>query len=160
MWPFARPAADPLVRLFTPAHASACATIHAGAFHQGWSAQEIASLAAEPTVLAHVALDSTERTVQGFSLARHVGPEAEILTIVVDSARQGRGLGRILLQTQLAAMAALGVREVFLEVEAGKGAALALYKRFGFAQVGERKAYYARPGQPAATALILRREQT
>ena len=159
MWPFSKPAADPVIRLFTPTRAPACATVHAGAFHQGWSAQDIAALAAEPSVLAHVALDSQESTVLGFSLARHVAQEAEILTIVIESSRQGRGLGRALLKTQLDALSALGVRDVFLEVEAGNAAALALYKSFGFQQVGERKAYYARPGQPAATALILRRAQ-
>ena len=157
MWPFARVAADPVVRLFTPARASACAAIHAASFHRGWSAQEIASLAAESSVLAHVSLDSQEKTVLGFSLARHVGEEAEILTIVVDPARQGRGLGRALLQTQLDALSALGVSEVFLEVEAGNAAALTLYRKLGFEQVGERKAYYAKAGEPAAAALILRR---
>ena len=157
MWPFSTATSDPVVRLFTPARAAACAVIHAGAFHRGWSAQEIAALAAEPSVLAHVMLDSRESTVLGFSLARHVGQEAEILTIVVDSARQGRGLGRILLVTQLDALAALGVTEVFLEVEAGNAAALALYRKLGFSQVGERKAYYAKAGEPAAKALILRR---
>jgi ribosomal-protein-alanine N-acetyltransferase len=159
MWPFSRPVADPVIRLLTPARAAACAAIHADAFHRGWSAQEIAALAAEPSVLAHVALDSHETVVLGFSLARCAGQEAEILTIVVDTGRQGQGLGRVLLQTQLEALALQGVREVFLEVEAGNAAALALYKRLGFQQVGERKAYYARPGQPPATALILRREQ-
>ena len=159
MWPFSRPPADPVIRLFTPARAAACAAIHAGAFHRGWSAQEIGALAAEPSVLAHVALDSTQTSVLGFSLARCAGQEAEILTIVVDAARRGRGLGRLLLQTQLDALALQGVREVFLEGEADNVAALTLYKRLGFSQVGERKAYYARPGQAPATALILRREQ-
>ena len=115
MWPFSRPAAAPVIRLFTPARAAACAAIHAGAFHRGWSAQEIAALGMEPSVLAHVALDSTQTSVLGFSLARCAGQEAEILTIVVDAARRGRGLGRLLLQTQLDALALQGVREVFLE---------------------------------------------
>ena len=150
MWPFSRPAAAPVIRLFTPARAAACAAIHAGAFHRGWSAQEIAALGMEPSVLAHVALDSTQTSVLGFSLARCAGQEAEILTIVVDAARRGRGLGRLLLQTQLDALALQGVREVFLEVEADNVAALTLYKRLGFSQVGERKAYYARPGQAPA----------
>ena len=159
MWPFAKAQLSPVIRLFHGPHAAACAAIHAKAFHQGWSAQEITDLALEPSVLAHVALDSKEKTVLGFSLARCAGQEAEILTIVVDPARQGGGLGRLLLQTQLDAMLAHGVGEVFLEVEAGNAAALALYKRLGFQQVGERKAYYARPGQPPASALILRRAQ-
>ena len=160
MWPFTNAQASPVIRLFQRSRAPACAAIHAKAFHQGWSAQEIADLAAEPSVLAHVALDSKEKTVLGFSLARSAGQEAEILTIVIDLASQGGGLGRLLLQTQLDALLAQGVREVFLEVEAGNAVALALYKRLGFTQVGERKAYYARPGQPPASALILRREQT
>ena len=159
MWPFAKAPLSPVIRLFHGPHAAACAAIHAKAFHQGWSAQEITDLALEPSVLAHVALDSTEKTVLGFSLARCAGEEAEILTIVIDPARQGGGLGRLLLQTQLDVMLAQGVHEVFLEVEAGNAAALSLYKRLGFAQVGERKAYYARPGQPPASALILRRAQ-
>ena len=159
MWPFAKAQLSPVIRLFHGPHAAACAAIHAKAFHQGWSAQEITDLALEPSVLAHVALDSKEKTVLGFSLARCAGQEAEILTIVVDPARQGGGLGRLLLQTQLDAMLAQGVGEVFLEVEAGNAAALALYKRLGFQQVGERKAYYARPGQSPASALILRRAQ-
>ena len=159
MWPFAKAQLSPVIRLFQGPHAAACAAIHAKAFHQGWSAQEITDLALEPSVLAHVALDSKEKTVLGFSLARCAGQEAEILTIVVDPARQGGGLGRLLLQTQLDAMLAHGVGEVFLEVEAGNAAALALYKRLGFQQVGERKAYYARPGQSPASALILRRAQ-
>ena len=37
-------------------------------------------------------------------------------------------------------------------------AALTLYRKLGFEQVGERKAYYARPGEAAASALILRRK--
>ena len=160
MWPFAKAPTSPVIRLFQRSRAPACAAIHAKAFHQGWSAQEIADLAAQPSVLAHVALDSKEKTVLGFSLARSAGQEAEILTIVIDPASQGGGLGRLLLQTQLDALLAQGVREVFLEVEAGNAAALSLYKRLGFTQVGERKAYYARPGQPPASALILRREQT
>ena len=159
MWPFAKAPLSPVIRLFHGPHAAACAAIHAKAFHQGWSAQEITDLALEPSVLAHVALDSKEKTVLGFSLARSARQEAEILTIVIDPARQGGGVGRLLLQTQLDAMQAQGVAEVFLEVEAGNAAALALYKRLGFSQVGERKAYYARPGQPPATALILRRTQ-
>ena len=158
MWPFAKAPADPVIRLFNPARAGACAAIHGACFHRGWSAQEIASLAAEPSVLAHVALDSQEKTVLGFSLARHAGAEAEILTIVVDRARQGRGLGRTLLQTQLDALSSLGVGEVFLEVDGENAAALTLYRKLGFEQVGERKAYYARPGEAAASALILRRK--
>ena len=50
-----------------------------------------------------------------------------------------------------------GAKSWFLEVEAQNAPALALYRRFGFEQVGERKSYYKTPKGEAAVALILRR---
>ena len=159
MWPFSAKPAPPLIRRLSSDHAPACAKLHASAFHRGWSASEIANLAADSTVLAHVALDSAGREVLGFSMARHAASEAEILTIVIDAARRKAGLGAALLDAQLKALQDLGVVEVFLEVAADNPAALALYARYGFEKVGERKAYYASPDGPPSSALILRRAQ-
>ena len=157
MWPFGSKAAPPVIRRLTSEHAPDCARIHASAFHRGWSPSEIANLANDPSVLAHVALDSAGRGVLGFSMARHAASEAEILTIVVDGTKRQRGLGRALLDAQIRALEDLGVKELFLEVDGQNAPALALYQRFGFTKVGERKAYYARPDGPPATALILKR---
>ena len=157
MWPFSNKAAPPVIRRLTSEHAPDCARIHAAAFHRGWSASEIANLAHDPSVLAHVALDSSGREVLGFSMARHAASEAEILTIVVDGTKRQRGLGAALLGAQIKALEELGVKELFLEVDGQNAPALALYQRFGFIKVGERKAYYARPDGPPASALILKR---
>jgi ribosomal-protein-alanine N-acetyltransferase len=51
-----------------------------------------------------------------------------------------------------------GIARLFLEVESGNKPALALYRRFGFVQVGERPGYYARPDGSRALALIMRRD--
>jgi len=159
MWPFSNKAAPPVIRRLTSEHAPDCARIHAAAFHRGWSASEIANLAQDASVLAHVAIDSAGREVLGFSMARHAASEAEILTIVIDGTKRQCGLGKELLGAQLKALEELGIKEVFLEVDGLNAPALALYARYGFEKVGERKAYYAKPDGPPASALILKRAQ-
>ena len=157
MWPFSRPAPEPVIRRFLPSQAENCARIHAASFQKGWISHDIARLAAEASVIAHVAHAPRGEQVLGFSLARRAAEEAEILTIAVEPSRRAGGIGKALLKAQLQALADSGVREVFLEVDATNHAAMVLYSRFGFSRVGERKGYYARSGEPPATALILRR---
>ena len=80
--------------------------------------------------------------------------EAEIHTIGVDPAFQGRGIGRALLRGLLAAADALHAT-VFLEVRTDNDAARALYESEGFAVVGLRRRYYQPSGADAHT---MRRE--
>ncbi len=133
----------------------ACAIIHAAAFHRGWGADEIAALLAEPSVAAAAATRSG--ALAGFVLSRRAADEAEILTIAVAKKFRGAGVGRALLDDHLATLVRLGAKQLFLEVDGGNKAALALYARAGFARVGERKAYYTAKNAPPATALILKR---
>ena len=56
----------------------------------------------------------------------------------------------------LAQLAAVDVAAVHLEVAVDNGAALALYRRSGFEQVGRRRGYYDRGGV-SVDALVLRR---
>ena len=136
-----------------PQDAPALAALHALGFsargERSWSAEEFAALLAAPACCALLA------PAEGFILARTLGEEAEILTLSVAPARQAQGLGARLLDALLASLAAQGVRRVHLEVAADNAAALALYRKRGFAQAGRRPAYYARAGAPAADALLL-----
>jgi ribosomal-protein-alanine N-acetyltransferase len=111
-------------------------------------------LLADRLIVAHRA--TAGAALAGFILSRLVRDEAEILSIAVASARQGRGLARQLLDTNLRRLAALGARSVFLEAEEGNVPARRLYRRAGFRQVARREAYYA-AGHGAA-ALVLRRD--
>ena len=90
-------------------------------------------------------------------LARLAADEAEILTIAVDPAARDKGVGRALLAANLRQATNAGARAMFLEVDAGNAAALALYKRLGFAKVGERPGYYRRKDGVRATAVVMRR---
>jgi [ribosomal protein S18]-alanine N-acetyltransferase len=137
--------------------AAALAAVHASAFRHGWSESEFERLLAEPNTLCHIARGSGGTgAIIGFALSRLIEYEAEILMVAVAPSDQGHGLARRLLSRHLARLAARGARQVFLEVDEGNRAALSLYARAGFAEVGRRPRYYEGPGG-AAAALIMRR---
>ncbi|WP_196260390.1 ribosomal protein S18-alanine N-acetyltransferase [Pelagibacterium limicola] len=136
--------------------AEAMAKIHAAGFFRGWPRTDFEAYLADPTTTpAYVAVDS-RRTVHGFMMLRLSGEEAELLTIAVDPARRGKGIGRALLAAGLADLMMTPVRTLFLEVDETNKSAIALYKNFGFSQIGTRKGYYPRPDGQAATALVMR----
>lgn len=68
--------------------------------------------------------------------------EAEIHTIGVDPARQGRGIGRALLDRLLAAADAIGAT-TYLEVRTDNEPAQRLYRATGFEVLGTRRRYYS-----------------
>lgn len=136
--------------------AGTLARIHATGFHKGWSSSEFAAWLANPDrTPAYVACDA-KRRVEGFALFRLAGAEAELLTLAVAPKMRGKGLGGALLAAAFEDLRQTPVREVFLEVDEGNSAALALYKKFGFSEVAKRKAYYPKPDGSAATALLMR----
>jgi ribosomal-protein-alanine N-acetyltransferase len=79
--------------------------------------------------------------------------EAEVLTIAVDPAREGRGLGAVLLTELMREAARRACDDVVLEVRVDNERAQRLYRRFGFTGIGVRKGYY----QPMnVDALVMR----
>lgn len=77
-----------------------------------------------------------------------LGPEAEVHTLAVDPAHQGRGVGRALLRELLDNAAGA---TVFLEVRTDNEPAIALYRSEGFTIVGTRRSYYRPSGADAFT---------
>jgi [ribosomal protein S18]-alanine N-acetyltransferase len=68
--------------------------------------------------------------------------EAEVLTIAVSPAHEGRGLGSVLLTELMIEAARRDCDDVVLEVRVDNERAQQLYRRFGFEGVGVRKGYY------------------
>jgi ribosomal-protein-alanine N-acetyltransferase len=132
----------------TSAHAAVLAAIHAAAFppREVWGKDAIALQLALPGAFG--LLD--ERG--GMLLARVTGDEAEVLTLAVAPAVRRLGVARGLLLAAKAHAAGAGSRALFLEVGTGNTAALQLYRREGFVEVGRRVRYYA----DASDALVLR----
>lgn len=155
---FARP---PTIRQIGPQFGRACAKIHATSFPHPWNAAEFESLLAGRDVIGHGAVALSflgNRVLTGFVLSRRAADTAEMLTVAVVPGARRKGIGGALLASHLAGLAAKGAKLLFLEVEAENRAALALYRRFDFQQVGERKAYYRKADGNRAAALILRRD--
>jgi [ribosomal protein S18]-alanine N-acetyltransferase len=127
-----------------------------GGFARAWSPQECDALLTDAAVLADAAW--LGGTLVGAVLSRRAADEAEILTIVTARDLRGTGIGRQLLAAHLAHLAAMGTRQLFLEVDAQNNPACALYRHFGFSQVGERPGYYPKADGSRVTALVMRRQ--
>lgn len=77
-----------------------------------------------------------------------------IQTIGVTGGHQRAGVGTALLKALLADAEARGAAHIDLEVRAGNDAAIRLYERHGFVQIGVRRGYYQPSG---ADAVVMRR---
>jgi ribosomal-protein-alanine N-acetyltransferase len=138
-------------------HAGRLSEIHRTSFARPWDAVEFERLLADRAVVADGLFLGRETEPAGFVLSRVVTDEAEILTVALSAEARGRGHSRPLLDQHLDALARAGARVVHLEVEESNRPALALYRAFGFAEVGRRAGYYARPDGTRAAALTMRR---
>ncbi len=78
----------------------------------------------------------------GYAIVLNVLDEAHLLDIGVVSAAQGQGLGRDFLGWLCERAKEHGADSFFLEVRPSNVAALQLYERFGFAEIGRRRGYY------------------
>lgn len=73
---------------------------------------------------------------------------AELLRVIVDPARRGRGMARGLLNVGQEWAEACGADRMLLEVSQDNSAARALYASAGFASIARRRDYYG-PGRDA-----------
>ncbi len=95
-------------------------------------------------------------TLTGYALMMLVADEVQLLNIGVVPERQGRGLGAELLDHLCLVARRHGATRMFLEVRPSNLAALALYRRHGFAEVGVRRGYYpAQVGREDALVLAV-----
>ncbi len=144
----------------TPSHAQSMADIHAQTFKPSWTDGEFADLLSRENVggvaLSEQATDGG--AMLGFALVRVTGDEAEILSVAVRPKWQNYGLGRRLMDMVLANLHADRVSKLFLEVDEGNRAAVALYKNVGFEQVAVRKNYYSGDEGQKSHALVMRRD--
>jgi tRNA threonylcarbamoyl adenosine modification protein YeaZ/ribosomal-protein-alanine acetyltransferase len=124
----------------TPSGAEAApllAALHAMSFDHPWTEQSFVEMLGVP--VTEVLVAQTDMEPAGFILTRMIADEAEILTICTAPHLRQRGVGHALLKHFIAQTPA---NKIHLEVASDNEAAIALYRSFGFAQVGLRKGYY------------------
>lgn len=102
-------------------------------------------------------VDEGDGELRGYAIMMPAVDETELLTIGVAATQQRQGLGRKMLQEMLALARARNMRRMFLEVRPSNGAAVALYRSAGFAEVGLRRGYY-RDASGSEDALVMARE--
>lgn len=144
--------ADCALRPLVPADSGWLAAIHAQAFPSPWPVEAFQTLIPDPVRLGWAAVCGDEPA--GFIFLQQIGEEAEILTFAVRPDFQSLGIGRALLSHAIAHTGSRGAIRMVLEVEIGNAAALALYRGFGFQEVGRRTGYYTE-GPQLRDALIL-----
>jgi [ribosomal protein S18]-alanine N-acetyltransferase len=94
--------------------------------------------------------------IAGYGILSVAAGEAHVLNICVDPDYRRLGYGDRLLDELLARARAASVKEVFLEVRPSNVNALSLYRKKGFRQIAQRRAYYqARSGREDAAVLSL-----
>jgi ribosomal-protein-alanine N-acetyltransferase len=97
-----------------------------------------------------------EKALAGYFLLMYALDEAHLLDVAVAASRQGTGLGRYLLDTLCARSKEMGAATVLLEVRPSNERALAVYRRYGFAEIGRRKGYYPAHEGKREDAIVMR----
>jgi ribosomal-protein-alanine N-acetyltransferase len=90
----------------------------------------------------------------GYAGLWYDGYDAQVMTIAVDGAHQGHGLGRRLLTALIEHAREVGAGQVLLEVRVDNAPAIHLYESLGFVMLGRRRAYY-QPGNIDAFTMRL-----
>jgi ribosomal-protein-alanine N-acetyltransferase len=93
----------------------------------------------------------------GYGIMSVGAGEAHILNVCVRDQFRNLGFGRRLLEHLLERATAAGVGEAFLEVRPSNLAAIRLYQRLGFEQIGIRRGYYQAP-DGREDAIVLKRD--
>jgi len=110
-------------------------------FGEAWTRSQLSGILPMAGVSLVLATDRASDCVVGFSLARAVADESELLLIAVLPGEQRGGVGTLLLDDFLDRARDNGAARVHLEVRDGNPA-IEMYRTAGFAPVGRRRNYY------------------
>lgn len=126
-------------------------------YGEGWNNHQCRSMLSMPSAKLLIAI--RKNTICGFVISRQAADEEELLMIAVAPECQGQGIGYLLLEHMLQAARTHHVASVFLEMRADNPAEK-LYTKFGFHQIGLRKAYYTGPNMEKFDAVTYKAKLT
>jgi len=134
-------------RLLSPTELGALGLVHARCFpDEAWTPRDFMDLLKIRGASGHVLAPEEDFGIQAFIVDVVVADDAEILTIGVVPESRRAGLARALIDDLARRARRKHASRIVLEVASDNFAAIRLYESSGFTLLGERPAYYRRPG--------------
>lgn len=127
-------------------HLAAIAALEARVFHAPWSEEALALLLSD-TAFGYAVVEEGEALCYGGMLT--VLDEGQITNVATHPAHRRRGFAARVMEALLDEARKRGLATVTLEVRASNEAAIALYRRYGFAVLGKRPRFYTHPVEDA-----------
>jgi len=115
---------------------------------RGWSLGLFLGELARPEGRSYL-VAKVDGHVVGFAGMLFIGDEGHVATISVDPGWRRQGVGARLMTVLCRQAISAGASSLTLEVRAGNTGAQALYRMFGLAPAGVRRAYYKDDGEDA-----------
>ena len=97
-----------------------------------------------------------ESMMAAYFLLMAVVDEAHLLNLAVATPFQRQGVGLYLLDKVVACARGLSMASILLEVRPSNLRALAIYARYGFTRIGQRKGYYPSHNGQREDAIVMR----
>ena len=134
-------------------HVAQVAELERLCFSDPWSEKSVAEELTNPLSAWLVWVEDDQ--VLGYVGSQTVLGETDMMNIAVSPECRRKGIGEALIAALIQQLKARESRCLSLEVRGSNAAAIALYEKLGFHQVGRRPNYYRNPREDA---LILRKE--
>ena len=135
-----------MIRRFTLGDEKAIAELERECFSSPWSENAVLESASADTSF-FVFLENEK--IIGYAGLQTVLDEGYVTNIAVTKEARGRGIGKALVETLVAFAKDKSLAFISLEVRQSNAPAIALYKKFGFEDMGKRKAFYQHPTEDA-----------
>ncbi len=124
------------------------AALERSCFSQPWSKSLLARELSNENSHFFVAVDDSGK-VLGYAGAKFVCDEGYITNVAVFLQHRGNGIAKALMGGLIQAGREKNLSFISLEVRKSNTAAISLYKKLEFAEVGQRKAFYLNPKEDA-----------
>lgn len=137
------------------AHLEGCAALEKLCFAEPWSAKSLELLCNDGIGVGYLTTSGvTDAGVSDAIVTAYGGmlitvDEGQITNIAVHPDYRRQGLGDAVVKALLKHAKAAHLLSVSLEVRASNAAAIALYRKNGFREVGRRKGFYTKPAEDA-----------
>lgn len=136
-----------LLKKMTASDVPLVAEIERECFSSPWSEEGLTAETENPSAEFFVLL--SEDTVAAYMGMHIVLDECYIANVAVKKDFRKRGFGSALVENALSVAKEKGCSFITLEVRVSNLSAIALYEKFGFERVGERKNFYTCPTENA-----------